>query len=182
MINRYNLAFIPTTEKDNIIKLAQNFSAISDQYMLGEKSFPHVTLYQFTAQESDISGIWESVRKSLDTQPITFVFEKFSCITVGDKSWVSLLPDQNEVLQQMYNIVSERVKSPVKKTFNYYDPHMTLISTKEAKFEETANKVAESYKPIKDDFVLSLGKSDDLGQLIEVIYSCQAEKKNEFRR
>ena len=62
---------------------------------------------------------------------------------------------------------------PIKKTF---DPHMTLISTKNKEYEKSAASVSDSYQPIADKFILSLGVSDDIGQLTNIIYRCDMKK------
>jgi 2'-5' RNA ligase len=180
MKSRYNIGLIPATESDQIIAFAKNFSTIADKYLLGEKSIPHVTICQFVAEESHLANIWEDVCKSLERLSVELTFEKFSCVTAGNSFWVSLLPDDCETLNVMQNTVKKLVKNPVKNTFDYYDPHMTLIDTKEEKYEDTVKKLSASYIPIKDTFVVSLGKSDDLGQLTEVIFYCEIQNRKKF--
>lgn len=53
---------------------------------------------------------------------------------------------------------------------------MTLISSKNNEYEKEVALVADSYKPIIDTFILSLGLSDDIGQLTEIIYSYDVRK------
>ncbi len=170
MKNRYNLALIPSSESDAVVKYAHFLLDIADGYLLGEHSLPHVTLYQFQANESDIESIWEKAYSELNQTSIELAFEKFSCITF-DRTvfWVSLLPDNDDVLMKMHSIVANVIKQPVKPS---YDPHMTLINTKDSSYENLVNKLAKIYTPIKDTFVLALGRSDDIGQLIEIIYFC----------
>lgn len=170
---KYNIALIPIRESDRVVDFVkENFASIADKYQLGEKSFPHVTLCQFMAEESDLLTIWDEVCQSLKQQSVELEFTKFSSMTVGNSFWVSLLPHDSSALHDMYKTVSHLVKNPIKNALGYYDPHMTLINTKEEKFEEIVNQLAGSYTPIKDTFVVALGKSDDLGQLTEVISCC----------
>jgi len=53
IMQKYNIALTPVSESKSMIECAQNFSAIADQYLLGEKSLSHVTLYHFMADEND---------------------------------------------------------------------------------------------------------------------------------
>lgn len=48
----FNIALIPTSKNAEIISCAKHFSSIAGQYLLGDASLPHVTLYQFKAEES----------------------------------------------------------------------------------------------------------------------------------
>lgn len=180
MKSRYNIALIPTSESNQVVKFTKNFVSIADKYLLGEKSLPHVTICQFLADESDLANMWDEVCKSLENRSVELSFEKFSCITAGNSFWVSLLPDNGETLNKMYSKVSKLVKNPIKKTFDYYDPHMTLINTLDEKFEDIVKKLSASYIPIKDTFVVALGKSDDIGQLTEVISRCEVQEKKVF--
>jgi len=170
MENKFNIALLPRSEKKVVIEYSQFLSSIADQYILGERSLPHVTLYQFQANESDIESIWNDVCNNLSQKSIELLFEKFSCITF-DKTifWASLLPDNCDRLMQMHSIVADILNQPVKPN---YDPHMTLISTKDSSYENLVDQLSKRYTPIKDLFVLSIGRSDDIGQFTEMIYSC----------
>jgi 2'-5' RNA ligase len=70
----------------------------------------------------------------------------------------------------MHGLIAHIINLPIKKS---YDPHMTLISTKNKEYEKEVKKFLSLYEPISDKFVLSLGKLDDIGQLIEVIHCCE---------
>ncbi|HEX4045500.1 MAG TPA: hypothetical protein VHZ76_07540 [Gammaproteobacteria bacterium] len=98
MQKKYNLALIPTKNSAAVIALAQKLSVISDKYLLGERSFPHVTLYQFEMEEKEISSIWEKIRNIWNEKSIQFTFNEFSCLTFDNKiHWVSLLPDNKDI-------------------------------------------------------------------------------------
>jgi len=132
---------------------------------------PHVTLYQFHANESDVESIWEMACNELDQLSIKLTFKKFSCITFDQITfWASLLPDNGDALMKMHSAIAGIVNQPIKANF---DPHMTLISTKDPSYEHFVNELAKKYVPIQDVFTLALGKSDNIGQLTEVIYSCK---------
>ena len=175
-MKKYNIALTPVSESRSIIKCAQNFSAIADQYLLGEKSLPHVTLYQLMIDENDIDHIWGKIYQSLEQHIIDLKFEKFSCITFDNSIfWVSLLPNHCDTLMKIHSLISGAINKPIK---NNYDPHMTLISTKNKAYENLVNEFSKFYTPIQDTFVLSLGKSDDIGQFTELLYTCLLHNKN----
>ncbi|HLB41592.1 MAG TPA: 2'-5' RNA ligase family protein [Gammaproteobacteria bacterium] len=174
-MKKYNIALIPINEGKSIIQCAKNFSSIAGQYLLGEKSLPHVTLYQFMVDESDIDNIWEKVFQSLEQHSIYLTFEKFSCITFDEHVfWASLLPNHCDNLIKMHSSVSNTINKPIKSN---YDPHMTLINTKNKEYENLVNEFSKSYIPIQDTFVLSLGESDDIGQFTKLLYSYQLHSK-----
>lgn len=174
MAKKYNLALIPISKGNEAITLANKLSHIADKYLLGERSFPHVTLHQFQADEKDIDIIWKKVCEEWQQKSINLEFNKFSCVTFDSNIfWVSLLPVDCDVLHRMHGFIANFLSLPVKKTF---DPHMTLINTKDREYEKEVAKLSSFYEPIKDNFVLCLGISDDIGQLTEVI-RVEDEKK-----
>lgn len=174
MLKKFNLALIPTSKNAEAVSLAAQFSSLSDNYLLGEKSLPHVTLYQFQAEEKEIESIWRNVCNAWDVIEINLIFDKFSCITLDSNIfWVSLLPNKIDTLNKLHSKLADILNLPIKKT---YDPHMTLINTKNKEYEKEVAKISLSYVPIKDTFVLSLGASDEIGQLTEIIYRYDDKK------
>lgn len=170
MKSRYNIALIPANESDSVIKCANFLSSVVDRYLLGKNSLPHVTLCHFQSNEYNIESIWKKALDGLNQTSIELTFERFSCITFDRSTfWASLLPNKGDVLMKMHNIIAGIVEQPAKTN---YDPHMTLINTKDSSYENLINRLSKTYTPIKDVFVLALGKSDDIGQLTKVIYSC----------
>ncbi len=168
MKNKYNLALTPISKKEEFIKLSQQFSNIADKYSLGNNSLPHVTLYQFEADEKEIENIWKQTCEIWEEKPINLEFSKFSCITFDNATyWVSLLPNNYDTLHKMHSIIANIIKLPIKKNF---DPHVTLISTKNKDYEKKADEISQSYTPITDTFVLTIGKSDTVDQLTEIIH------------
>lgn len=162
MIKTYNLALIPVSKSDEIITLAKQFENMADKYLLGEKSLPHVTLYQFQSKENEIPFIWKKVCECLEEKSIVLTFSNFSYITFDNNIfWISLLPDNSDTLHKMHALIAGILQAPFKKTF---DPHMTLLSTKKNNYE-----VEGMSKPIVDTFIISLGIPDNIGQLIEVV-------------
>lgn len=174
MKKKYNLALIPISKSDQPVALAKQFSNIADGYLLGDKSLPHVTLYQLHAEDNEIDSIWNEVSDAWDGKPIDLAFNKFSCITFDNNIfWISLLPDNCDVLHEMHGQIANILKLPINKTF---DPHMTLISTKNKENENEAARAADSYKAINDTFILALGASDEIGQLTAIIHCCDLKK------
>lgn len=170
MKKKYNLALIPVSKSNEVVTLAKKFSNLASEYLLGERSLPHVTLYHFQAEENEIGHIWERAYDNWEGQPSFLTFSKFSCITFDNNIfWISLLPDNSDALHKAHGYIANILQLPIKKTF---DPHMTLINTKNKEYEKAAALVSDSYKPISDKFILSLGMSDNSGQLTEIIYHC----------
>ena len=168
MKKKYNLALIPMSENEEFINLSQQFSSIADKYLLGQHSLPHVTLYQFEFEEKEIENVWGKIIKEWQEKPINLEFSHFSFITFDNTIfWVSLLPKNIDPLHKMHNIIAKSILLPSKKSF---DPHLTLMNTKNKSYEKEVDKLRHSYFPITDTFILSLGKCDEIGQFTEVIY------------
>ncbi len=164
---RYNLALIPLSQSEKIIECAQQFSNLADKYLLGKKSLPHVTLYHFNAEKNEIAALWKRVGELWQEKPIKLEFKKFSCTSFdGVTFWASLLPNHSEQLHQMHKTIAQILDKPIKETF---DPHMSLFNSKNSDYQKEVAAVKDFYQPITDRFVLSLGYSDDVGQLLEVI-------------
>ena len=169
MKNRYNVALLPITQNDNVINLAKKFSAISDCYLLGDGSLPHITLCQFTAEDSTINSIWESICACDIEKKLYLTFETFSFVTFDDCTfWVSLLPDNCDKLIKMHSIIKDIVKNELTKA---YDPHMTLANSKNREYKNFSDSICKQYATIRDEFILSLGKSDLIGQYTEIVFS-----------
>lgn len=174
MKKKYNLALIPTSKGNEVITLAKKFAGIANTYILSEKSLPHVTLYQFQAKEEELSEIWQKICSVWQEKTIDLEFNQFSGITFDNHIfWISLLPNQSEALHKMHLDTADILQLPVKQSF---DPHMTLINSRNKEYEKAVALISGSYKPIYDTFILSLGTSDDVGQLTKIIYRYDAKK------
>lgn len=172
---KYNLALTPLSKGDETVKCANQLSKLADKYLLGEESLPHVTLYQFEAEEKAIADIWNRVEKAWKEEPIELEFKEFSCISFdGAIFWTSLLPNNGDKLQKMHSLIAQVLDKPIKKSF---DPHMTLFNTKNKNYEKDVDTIKSSYKPISDKFILSLGHSDDTGQLTRIIFKSEVKSK-----
>lgn len=166
---KYNLALTPLSKGDEVVKCANQLSKLADKYLLGKNSLPHVTLYQFETEENEIKNIWNCVGKAWNEEPIELEFKKFSSVTFnGVIYWVSLLPNNRDKLHEMHGLIAQVLNKQIKSSF---DPHMTLFNTKNKDHDKEVYAMRKLYKPISDTFVLSLGNSDDVGQLTKVIFN-----------
>ena len=170
---KYNLALTPVSTGDEIVKCAIQLSKLADKYLIGKDSLPHVTLYQFNAEEKIIDDIWKRVKEAWKEEPpIELEFKEFSCVSFdGVIFWVSLLPNNRDKLHEMHGLIAQVLNKPTKKNF---DPHMTLFNTKNKDCEKDVGAIKSFYKPISDVFVLSLGHSDDVGQLTKILFTHEA--------
>lgn len=165
---KYNLALVPLSISDEVINLAKKLSYLADKYLLGHDSLPHITLYQFHADENDINSIWEKVCNGWSYESLDLTFAEFSCVTFDDQiHWVSLMPDKRDILHEMHEYVARAITMPVK---NVFDPHMTLFNTKNKEYQKDVIRLYGSRPLLKDRFILSLGISDDIGQFKKIIY------------
>jgi 2'-5' RNA ligase len=179
MKKKYNLALTPISKDEEFINLSQEFSGIADKYLLGKNSMPHITLYQFEIEEEEIEHVWEKVSKEWEEKPINLQLSQFSCISFDNTIfWVSLLPNSTDILHEMHGKIATLLNLPIKKSF---DPHLTLINTKNKDYEKEAAKLSGSYVPITDAFMLTLGKCDPIGQLTEIIHRYETAKKITYK-
>ncbi|MDR3491687.1 MAG: hypothetical protein P4M12_06540 [Gammaproteobacteria bacterium] len=174
-MNRYNIALIPQTQSAAIIKLAQNFSDISESYLLGADSLPHVTLCQFMQNDSDVKLTWLNVLEVLKTHVIELEFPELNIFINPNLFWVSLKPNKIDILKKMHKQAASVIKKPLGRCFKFYDAHMSLTNTLDKNFQEHVKAVEKKYKPIKDNFILALGQSDEEGQLKKIIHSCSPD-------
>lgn len=161
---KYNLALIPISCGNEVIRYANQFSTMADKYLLGSNSLPHVTLYHFETDR--VEDIWKQVTDVWNEKSILLNFFEFSCVSFDNCIfWASLLPDNGDELHRMHRLIAQVLEKPVKENF---EPHMTLFNTKHKDYEKEVNELKKTYTPISDKFILSLGKSDDVGQFSEV--------------
>lgn len=166
---KYNLALLPVSCSHDVINLANKLSLPANNYCLGERSLPHITLYQFRTEAIELDRIWNQICSVWDQKLIELTLNQFSCVTFDDNNFfISLLPDHRDDLHNMHCLIADTFKWPVKKLF---DPHMSLMNTLDRECEKEAAKLAALYTPITDRFYLSLGISDEVGQFMETVYS-----------
>lgn len=173
-LKKYNIAFVPKTKSNQINELASNYSNIKHNYCIEENSLPHVTVCQFYLDSEDLSDVWKSVCSKLDLTSIKLTFNSISHITFGSNTyWVSLMPNERELLFSIYGTVSSLVSSIRK---DEYDPHMTLFNYKKECKDENIDQELRSIV-IEDNFDLVVGESDQNGQLVSIVATfCNVEQ------
>jgi 2'-5' RNA ligase len=170
MRKKYNIALLPTFQKNELLKVAQNFKEIADTYVLSETSWPHITLRQFWLEENQAYGIWNKVCTALQEHSITLELKDFSCIAIDKIFWVSLMPDKGDVLTFMHQAITKILGLDAN---NNYDPHLTLVSSKDLNYKSKTELFERTYSAIKDSFALAMGECDEVGQFIKIIYQCK---------
>lgn len=172
---KYNMALIPSNFTQ-FIELSKLFSNIADSYLLGTNSLPHVTLVQFYAEEKELNTIWKNTCEAIDKKSISLQFNEFSYITFDKKTyWLSLLPNHIDELNVLHRCAANIIKHSSTK---HYDPHLTLINTGNSEYQNEVDKFLLTYKPLSDNFMLSLGKCDDIGQYTEILKACDITQKH----
>ncbi len=167
-MKKYNIALLPVNKGAAFVEISQKFSMMDPIYNLGEKSLPHVTLCQFYREESEIEAIWEKVCDALSDHALDLEFKNFSLITFDNKMfWISLLPGVSPELHKLQEEVASILKVS---SIRAYDPHLTLMSTLDSKYENKAALLIKDYHPIADKFILALGECDELGQFVRIIH------------
>lgn len=166
-MNKFNIALVPSQKGPEIIKYARLFSSIAGDYLLGDSSLPHVTLYQFSAHNADIGHIINKLKAQDIKRSLVLQFKGFSCVSFDQKTyWASLMPNHLVELNELHKCIAEIIDQPVKSNF---DPHMTLMSTEHADYESMVENVKRDYEPICDNFILTIGESDEIGQYLKVL-------------
>lgn len=169
MLQKYNLALLPLTITKKITELSHQLSELADTYLLGDTSLPHLTLYQFKYEESDLPQLWERICNAWHSQNIFLELKEISCISFDAHTyWASLLPSQTSEIFEMHSQVATILGLPVKKNF---DPHVTLINTLNPNYTPIAYNIISPHIPLKDEFKLALGSRDIFGQFTSLIYS-----------
>lgn len=167
-MKKYNIALLPLLKNNEFIFLANEFSSVADKYILRNNSLPHVTLCQFEYMENKIENIWCKVFDQWSKQHISLKFTKFSYITFDSNIyWISLLPEEQSLLHHMHRLIANILQLPPKMN---YDPHLTLINTKNSNCKDEIDRISKTFVPIMDLFFLALGESDEVGQFCKVIY------------
>ncbi|MFJ1267110.1 2'-5' RNA ligase family protein [Legionella lytica] len=167
-MNRYCVALLPIKNSDAFIALSQQISLEKD-YKLGINSIPHVTIAQFWFEENKLEKLWETVIERIQVTTVNLTFKKFSCLTFDNNNyWISLLPTKikelHELQHQLNSIIHINSLRP-------YDPHLTLLSTKDTNYIEKAQPILNKDIFISDDFVIAIGNCDELGQFTNIFSS-----------
>ncbi|MFJ1270094.1 hypothetical protein ACD661_16165 [Legionella lytica] len=169
-MGKYCIAFLPSNDNE-LISLSNSFTNLNKEYKLGIESIPHVTVCQFFYEDSEIENLWGLITKNIETHQINLSFDSFSCITFDNEIfWISLLPTETEDLHNINQQITSMLKI---ESSRLYDPHLTLLSTKDAYYESKAEQNIGEYKKIADDFILSMGECDEIGQFTKILFQCE---------
>ena len=168
MIKKYNIAFIPQSKNNDIVKLISKFNVNFGEYKLGKNSNSHVTLLHFYMDENKIERAWFNIRSLFSTAEVTLSFYNYSYLTFDERIfWISLLPDKKNFLNKMHLEICDFLQIKHRPIF---DPHMTLFCTDQKIHEGMLLELTTHQALITDNFILSLGESDDIGQLTKIIF------------
>jgi hypothetical protein len=173
---RYNIALIPANNPDQFILCAQTLSntAPADKYLIGRgASIPHVSLCHFDSDSDQIEPIWQQVQAlAIPTLPLTFDHHLSKAFSGNPKYanivWVSLIPDKKAELKNLHLIIADIIKVPLNSAFEHYDPHMTLFNSRAKVACAQFNNHPHIVPAFEDDFVIVLGATDEVGQLIDI--------------
>jgi len=168
---RYNIALLPVRGAEKVVRLSGEFANIAEGYRLGSHSLPHVTLCQFVAYPVVLEDLWRQVCTQTGCVQVELTFRKLS-FTTSDQQvyWIALVPDEREMLQELHEQVTGIIGQPLNRAYANYDPHMTLVNTKNSAGKNLLLPVEKAMQPLRERFVLSLGKADALWQYREVLY------------
>ena len=118
--------------------------------------------------DSKIEETWFNIRSFFNKTKVTLHFYKYSYLTFdGRIFWVSLLPDNQTLLNQMHLEICDLFQIKNKSIF---DPHMTLFCTDKKINGDNIPSFPMDQVIIEDNFILSLGECDNIGQLTKIIF------------
>jgi 2'-5' RNA ligase len=176
---RFNLALLPggATAK-SMFETASHFRSIADGYLLHpEQALPHLTLTQFYAAQQNLPKIWARISAALPASFSVFmqglVFRDIG--EFGKKHrghagvWVDVKPS-DDLLKIQKTAVSalRRMKINPLTASSGYEPHFTLCRCRS--FDSLPKLRWPIFLPKQEKTVLSIGRSDDMGQFQEVIF------------
>lgn len=164
-MNKYNLAFIPKLKSKEFISLTEQYTDFHHNYILGKNSIPHVTVCQFYCEVEHLEVLCKRICIELPDKKIDLLFKTVSHLTFdGRIYWLSLLPENTEQLHRIFNTVSKFI---VPLRMDAYDPHLTLFNYSSSVIN--LSQFLNTQINISDEFELAVGRSDDVGQLMNVI-------------
>jgi hypothetical protein len=142
-------------------------------YCLSDNSLPHVTVCQFYYDDNQIMNLWAEINSLPIQNSCELHFKTLSTISFDNSIyWFSLIPNENGFLQNMFNILSQKVENIRK---DDYDPHLTLFNflPETLHFNELLQNI-----DICDHFNLILGECDKVGQLTKILSADHLSSKN----
>lgn len=173
MQKKYILALL-SKKPDIFIQEAQkHFSDLTEGYLLGENSRPHITLCQFFLDSPDLlPEIWSGAQQICPSLPqpsfTKFAFQKNS-YEDSLTWWAQLVVDHHADLIHLHTLcvflLEKKGISCINAHGKNYDPHLTLALIKEP---HLCNLNMDLFDP--SPFELALGEADELGQFVSTIY------------
>ena len=174
---RFNIALVPLHNSEQFVAYAKTLSStvkVSNYHIRTDVSIPHVSLSHFACEPNEIQAIWQKILAlKLPVLHLSFAFRRNKIYPGKFKkesnSSVSLIPDHLETLKKWHLQVANIIQKPLNAAFDNYDPHMTLFNSKQNDVCSLFNQKSQLKQPLEDDFILSLGKIDRAGQIIEIV-------------
>jgi hypothetical protein len=170
---KYILALL-SKDPDIFVREAQKqFSDLTEGYLLGEKSRPHITICQFFLNTADsLPEIWSEAQQICPSPPqpsfTKLAFQK--CVYENYKGWwAQLIVDRNPELIHLHALclflLEKRGLSCLNNHGENYDPHLTLALSKELRLSDCNTHLFDP-----SPFELALGEADGLGQFVRTIH------------
>jgi 2'-5' RNA ligase len=166
---------LPQNIAPQALRLSSEFASLHDNYLLGQASYPHVTICQFYAEENQVQGLWEKAVGFFNEKSLYLSFKQATTFVINERLWVQLIPEPHARLQQLHNALAELIKEPLGLAREKYSPHLTLANIKKELQEKACAQVAALRVSLADEFVLALGHCDANGQFTEVFYCANSE-------
>jgi 2'-5' RNA ligase len=168
MKKRFNIAFLPKSKSTEFINIAKDFYDFAGSYKINSHSLPHITLCQFMAEEDEAKELWLKVCDSPITNSISLTLRDISRVAVDSSNWISILPDNLEALKKIHFVIANLIEGRIGRCFEEYDPHMTLFNFADENYKDKLEFL--KCEGIQDEFHLVLGRSDEVGQFVKVVY------------
>src|SRR5579872_2306579 len=112
----FNIALLPLDEGfvHSCIHLAQaNLKDQSREYLLGDHTYPHVTLCQFTAEHSQLESIWSSI-EGTQREPLPLNFGHIYILpgrgAHAGKTWVGLTVVKSMPIMKLQKSIFESLQ------------------------------------------------------------------------
>jgi 2'-5' RNA ligase len=172
MQKKYILALL-SKKPDIFVREAQkHFSDLTEGYLLGENSRPHITLCQFFLNSPNLlPEIWEEVQQICPSPPqpsfTKFAFKK-NIFKDNLTWWAQLVVGPNADLIHLHTLcvflLEKKGISCINAHGKNYDPHLTLALNKELRLSDLDTHLFDP-----SPFELALGEADELGQFVQTV-------------
>ena len=144
-----------------------NLAGQADGYLLGEDAWPHITLCQFSLNESQIPSVWSQI-ENLQTTPLKIRFSHIyilpGVMEHTGKRWVGLAvaphPQLSTLQKTIYDkLLSQNIQSTTAP--GIYFPHLTWARTDGKSPLSMTSFPAQNFWHENHSFSLSLGRTDE---------------------